>query len=95
MGKSIRHKWVKEKFKLVDLVQNQNSLLVQRQNDNIAPGALARYDYSLALSREVNLDTQSSDISAEVIRESGRSFQSLKVVGKKLCSYVFVLAMGV
>ena len=33
-------------------------------------------DQSLALTRDVNLDTQSSDISAEKIRESGRSFQS-------------------
>ena len=44
---------------------------------------------SLALTRDANLDTQSSDISAEEIRESGclesgRSFQSLIVCGKKL-----------
>ena len=58
--------------------QNQNSLLVQRQNDNIAPGTLTGEDKSLALTREVSLDTQSSDISEEVIRESGRSFQSLE-----------------
>ena len=32
---------------------------------------------ALALTRDANLDTQSSDISAEEIRESGRSFQSL------------------
>ena len=33
----------------------------------------------------MNLDTQSSDISAEEIRESGRSLQSLMIVcGKKL-----------
>ena len=42
--------------------------------------------------REENLDTQSLDISAEVIREPGRSFQSLIVIGKKLCLQVFVLA---
>ena len=29
----------------------------------------------MALTRDWNLDTQSSDISAEEIRESGRSFQ--------------------
>ena len=56
---------------------DQNSLLVQCQND--------REDKSLALTREVNLDTQSSNFSAEVIRESCRSFQSLIVVGKQLC----------
>ena len=38
---------------------------------------------SLALTRDANLDTQSSDISAEEIRESGRSFQFLIVCGKK------------
>ena len=38
--------------------QNQNSLLVQRQNDNIAPGTLGREDESLALTSEVNLDAQ-------------------------------------
>ena len=32
----------------------------------------------------MNLDTQSSDSSAEEMRESGRSFQSLIVWGKKL-----------
>ena len=31
----------------------------------------------------MNLDTQSSDSSAEVMRESGRSFQSLMVLGKE------------
>ena len=33
---------------------------------------------------EVNLDTLSSDSSEEEIRDSGRSFQSLIVWGKKL-----------
>ena len=44
---------------------------MQRQNNNIAPGALGREYKSLPLTRELNLDTQLSDISAEVIRESG------------------------
>ena len=35
-------------------------------------------------TREVNLDTLSSDSSEEEIRDSGRSFQSLIVWGKKL-----------
>ena len=34
-------------------------------------------NYSLALTRNANLDTQSSDVSAEEIRESDRSFQSM------------------
>ena len=34
---------------------------------------------SLALTKEVNLDTLSSDSSEEEIRDSGRSFQSLIV----------------
>ena len=57
--------------------QVQNSLLVKSQNDNITPGrwGLTGEDLSRALTRDVNLDTQSSDISAEEIRESGRSFQ--------------------
>ena len=41
-------------------------------------------NYSLALTREVNLATQSSTSSADEIRESGRAFQSLIVWGKKL-----------
>ena len=42
-----------------------------------------------------NLDTQSSDISAEEISESGRSFQSLLVCGKKLLLYASLLAEGI
>ena len=38
---------------------------------------------SLALTREVNLATQSSESSADEIRESGRAFQSLIVWGKE------------
>ena len=33
----------------------------------------------VALTREVNLDTQSSDSSAEEMRDSGKTFQSLIV----------------
>ena len=44
---------------------------------------LAEEDKSLALKREVNLDMQSSDNSAEEISESGRAFQSLIVWGKE------------
>ena len=40
---------------------------------------LAEENYSLALTREVNLDTQSPESSAEEMRESGRTFQSLIV----------------
>ena len=45
---------------------------------------LAEEDYSVALTREVNLDTQSSDNSTEEMSESGRAFLSLIVWGKKL-----------
>ena len=45
---------------------------------------LGEEDKSLALTREVNLDTQSSDNSTEEMSESGRAFQSLVVWGKKL-----------
>ena len=38
---------------------------------------------SLAVTKDANLDTQSLDISAEEIRQSGRSSQSLIVCGKK------------
>ena len=41
-------------------------------------------NWSLEHTSEENLDTQSSDISAVENRESGRSFQSLMVLGKKL-----------
>ena len=39
---------------------------------------------SLALTREVNLATQSCAFSEDAIRESGRTFQCLTVWGKKL-----------
>ena len=59
---------------------NLNSLLVKRQVDNPSPGAVTGGNKSLALAREVNLDTLSSDSSEEEIRDSGRSFQSLLIV---------------
>ena len=46
---------------------NLNSLLVKRQIDNPSPGAVTGGNSSLALSREVNLDTLSSDSSEEEI----------------------------
>ena len=58
---------------------NLNCLLVKSQNDNPSPGAETGGNKSLALTREVNLDIQSSDNSAEEIRESVRSFQFLIV----------------
>ena len=61
-----------------------NSLLVKRQIDNPSPGAVTGGNQSLALTREVILDTLSSDSSEEEIRDSGRPFQSLIVWGKKL-----------
>ena len=67
--------------KLVPSSQNQNSSLVKRQNDNTSPGDWPR---KISPTREVNLDTLSSDSSEEEIRDSGRSFQSLIVWGKKL-----------
>ena len=63
---------------------NLNSLLVKRQIDNPSPGAVTGENQSLSLTREVNLDTLSSDSSEEEIRDSGRSFQSRIVWGKKL-----------
>ena len=63
---------------------NLNSLLAKRQIDNPSPGAVTGGNWSLALTREVNLDTLSSDSSEEEIRDSGMSFQSLIVWGKKL-----------
>ena len=48
-----------------------------------------------ALTRDANSDTQSSDISAEEIRESVRSFQPLIVGGKKLFLYASFPAEGI
>ena len=67
-----------------DTAQNQNSLLVTPQIDNPSPGSVTGGNQSLALTREVNLDTLSSDSSEEEIRDSGRSFQCPIVWGKKL-----------
>ena len=55
---------------------------------------LAEEDQSLALTREVNLDTQSSDNSAEEMSESGRAFQSLIVWGKKVFLIGFLTSRG-
>ena len=57
-----------------DQDQNQNSLLVKRQNDNTSPGFGGG-----RLVPRFHKDTQSSDSSAEVMRESRRSFQSMIV----------------
>ena len=62
---------------------NLNSLLVKRQIDNPSSGAVTGGNKFLALTREVNLDTLSSDSSAEETRDSGRSFQSLIVWGEE------------
>ena len=62
---------------------NQNSLLVISKKNNNTSQGLGR-GRSLALTRKVNLNMQSSDSSAEEMSESGRSFQSLIVWGKKL-----------
>ena len=55
--------------------QNQNGLLVMCQIDNFSPGAVT--GGKLALTRDKNFDTRSSDNSVEEIRESGRTIQSL------------------
>ena len=63
--------------------QDQDSLLVNAET-TITHQDLWLGNESLALTREVNLATQSSASSADEIRESGRAFQSLIVWGKKL-----------
>ena len=63
--------------------QDQDSLLVKRRNDNHSPGPVIR-ELVPSSHREVNLAIQSSDSSADEIRESGRAFPSLIVWGKKL-----------
>ena len=52
-----------------DALLNLNSLLVKRQIYNPSPGAVTGGNWSLALTREVNLDTLSSDSSEEGFRE--------------------------
>ena len=77
---------------------NLTGLLVTRQTDNTSPGGATIFhqgNQSKALTRDANLDTQSSDISAEEIRESGRSFHFLIVCGKKLLLYASLLTDGV
>ena len=52
--------------------------------------ALSKEEYSLALTREVNLAaTQSTTISAEVIRELGGSFKSL--IAEEKAEFIGVL----
>ena len=64
--------------------QDQDSLLVKRRNDNHSPGPVIRELVPSSHQRNVNLATQSSASSADEVRESGRAFQSLIVLGKKL-----------
>ena len=72
---------------------NQNVLLVTRQTDNISPGG----------KRGGQLDPGSykrckhghTFISAEEIRQSGRSFKALIVCVKKLLLYAFLLVEGI
>ena len=71
---------------------NLNGLLVIRQIDNTSPGGAPGGKLVPGSTRDAILDTQSSDISAEEIRESGRSFQPLIVSGKKLLLYASLLA---
>ena len=59
---------------------------MKRQTVNPKPGALTGENKSLALTREVNLDTLSSNSSEEEIRDSGSSFYSL-IVGAVI--YIF------
>ena len=71
------------------LNRNPNNLLVTRQIDNPSPGAVTGGNQSLALTREVNLDTLSSDSSEKEIRDSGMSFQSLIVWGGAILIDIF------
>ena len=65
--------------------QNQNNLLVKRQNYSMAPGVKDQ-GRLVPGSNQRSEPSQSSDVLAAVIKESGRSFQALIVVGKKkLC----------
>ena len=88
MNDNVRKKslyiYMKTKLKRLNLNLNLNSLLVKRQIDNPSPGAVTGVNWSIALTREVNLETLLSDNSEEEIRGSGRSFKSLIVWGKKL-----------
>ena len=53
--------------------------MVKRQAVNPSPGAVTGGKLVPSLTREVNLDTLSSDSSEEEIRDSGSSFHSLIV----------------
>ena len=64
-------------------------------NDIISPGGSDGGEISPLNARVKRTWTQSSDISAEEISESGRSFQSLIVCGKKLLLYASLLAEGI
>ena len=69
---------------LLDLYLNLNSLLVTYQMTLFHQGFAYGKNLSPESISEANLDEHSSDISAVENRESGRSFQSLMVWGKKL-----------
>ena len=78
-------------FKLITVTKKKKkkkknlNLNSDTPNDIISPGGSDGGEIkSLERTSEANLDTQSSDISAVENRESGRSFQSLIVWGKKL-----------
>ena len=61
-----------EQYSRFDLtILNLNSFLVKRQIDNPSPGAVTGGNHSLALTSEVNSDTQSSDSSEEEIKRLG------------------------
>ena len=63
---------------------------MKRQTDTPSPGAVTWGESkSLALTKEVNLDTLSADSSEEDSRDSGRPFHSLIFWGSDL--YVHIL----
>ena len=68
---------------------------MKRQIDNSSQEAVTGGNKSLSPTREVNLDKPSSESSEEEIRDSGRSFQSLIVWGKKLYLLTSLLAEGI
>ena len=73
---------------------NLNGLLVIRQIDNISPGGSVPGG-KLVPGSHKRCELGHTDISAEEIKESGRSFQSLIVCGKKLLLYALLLAEGI
>ena len=68
--------------------------MVYRQNDNTSTG-LGRGRLVPSSHKGSKLDTQSSESSAEEMRESGRTFQSLIVWGKKFFLKASLLAEGI